>query len=169
MVRLSFCTFCACPLPNPPPLRKGGSNREQPAISRGPLPNPSMRLALSSSVVVVRLSCKSRSMRLPYARTRRVCWLRRATARSTFYPCRHEVEHPMHHALFERVAANPLHTSAPSLNDGEWFTHPAGERAPGPVLHVAKSLSVAPVSCLCCLTCYDFFSCAPCGITPCST
>src|SRR5436190_23628389 len=62
-------------------------------------------------------------------------------ARSTFYPCRHAGRTPYASCAVERVAANPLHRSAPSLNDGECCTHPVRERAPGPLVHAANAVS----------------------------
>src|SRR6266853_489493 len=74
-------------------------------------------------------------------------------ARSTFYPCRHAGRTPYASCAVERVAANPLHLSAPSLNDGESLAHPARERAPGPVVHATTvvSCSCDVVDGACCL------------------
>src|SRR6476660_8153460 len=114
-----------------------------------PLPNPSMRLALSSTMVVIRLSCKSRSRGCRVHKPGGSVGCVGLRARSTFYPCRHVGRTPYASCAVERVAANPLHTSAPSLNDGECLTHPVRERAPGPVVYVVNSLSVAAVSLRC--------------------
>src|SRR4029078_12989329 len=108
-----------------------------------------MRLALSSTMVVIRLSCKSRSRGCRVHKPGGSVGCVGLRARSTFYPCRHVRRTPYASCPVERVAANPLHTSAPSLNDGECLTHPVRERAPGPVVYVVNSLSVAAVSLRC--------------------
>src|SRR6478735_6709752 len=118
-------------------------------IHARPHPNPSMRLALSSTMVVIRLSCKSRSRGCRVHKPGGSVGCVGLRARSTFYPCRHVGRTPYASCAVERVAANPLHTSAPSLNDGECLTHPVRERAPGPVVYVVNSLSVAAVSLRC--------------------
>src|SRR5215472_10851096 len=98
-----------------------------------------MRLALSSSIVAVRLSTESQhSLRCPVhglggsigcVGLRGPLHLLSVStlSRTPYASC--AVAH---------VAANPLHAGAPSLNDGECLTHPAGVRAPGPCLHVAN-------------------------------
>src|ERR1700682_1659117 len=106
-------------------------------------------------------------MRLPRALSGGSVGCVGALDRFTFYPCRHAGRTPYASCAVERVAANPLHLSAPSLNDGKSLAHPARERAPGPVVHV-QPLSVAPVMLWMahvvytgyCLG-YCFLSCAP--------
>src|ERR1700674_2711493 len=83
-------------------------------------------------------------MRLPHALSGGSVGCVGPLARSTFYPCRHAGRTPYASCAVERVAANPLHLSAPSLNDGKSLAHPARGRAHGPVVHV-QPLSVAPV------------------------
>src|ERR1044071_7938643 len=93
-------------------------------------------------------------------------------ARSTFYPCRHTDRTPYAACAVERVAANPLHRSAPSLKTvSSMLTRLGyGRLDPGAcckrccrllwLLFVMFALSAKH---------YAFFSCAPSGTTPCST
>src|SRR5215472_4378920 len=75
---------------------------------------------------------------MPRAWARRVYWLRRATGPLHLLSVSTLSRTPYASCAVAHVAANPLHAGAPSLNDGECLTHPAGVRAPGPCLHVAN-------------------------------
>src|SRR5690242_19388345 len=74
-----------------------------------------MRSHLSSSHCGVRSSCQSQSIRLPHAQLGGSVGYVGPLARSTFYPCRHLGRTPYASCAVERVVANPLHQSAPSL------------------------------------------------------
>src|SRR5215203_6921998 len=105
-----------------------------------------MRLALSSTIVLVRSSRTPQSMRLPHARSGGFVGCVGPLARSTFYPCRHAGRTPYATCAVERVAANPLQPGAPSLRTVSQCAHPGQERAPGPVVHAATVVSCCAVA-----------------------
>src|SRR5262249_55715687 len=107
---------------------------------------------------------------MPRAWARRVYWLRRATGPLHLLSVSTLSRTPYASCAVAHVAANPLHAGAPSLNDGECLTHPAGVRAPGPCLHVAHRYPLLGFSVRYGrLPLGAFQLCAPSGITPCST
>src|SRR4029079_8878609 len=135
-----------------------------------PHPSPSMRSHLSSSHCGVRSSCQSQSIRLPHAQLGGSVGYVGPLARSTFYPCRHLGRTPYASCAVERVAANPLHQSAPSLKTVSLMLTQEGNGRLDPWC-MLQTLSMTPMlgcALLSRLSGYGFFHCAPSGIETCS-